>query len=86
LLASNGVVPTLLNNLFSFNQYQGLIAGVALALTAVANPDGIATEMGAGLGRLAGLARRRGGPPSTTAPAPAAALGHDLPLAGKAAE
>jgi ABC-type branched-subunit amino acid transport system permease subunit len=59
LLASNGVVPTLLNNLFNFGQYQALIAGVALALTAVANPDGIAKEMGQGLGQLSGAVLRR---------------------------
>lgn len=52
LLASNGVVPTLLDNLFNFGQYQSLIAGVALALTAVANPDGMTKEMGAGLTKL----------------------------------
>jgi ABC-type branched-subunit amino acid transport system permease subunit len=52
LLASNGVVPTLLDNLFNFGQYQALIAGVALTLTAVANPDGMTKEMGAGLTKL----------------------------------
>ncbi len=61
LLASNGVVPTLLNNLFNFGQYQTLIAGLALTLTAVANPDGIAKEMGAGFSGLVGLAMRRRG-------------------------
>ena len=45
MLASNGVMATLLNNLFSFNQYQTVIAGLALMLTAVANPDGVAKEM-----------------------------------------
>ncbi len=52
LLASNGVVPTVLNNLFNFGQYQALIAGVLLTLTAVANPDGMTKEMGAGLTKL----------------------------------
>ncbi|MFZ0088069.1 MAG: ABC transporter permease [Solirubrobacteraceae bacterium] len=52
LLASNGVVPTLLNNLFNFGQYQALIAGVLLTITAVANPDGMTKEMGAGLTKL----------------------------------
>jgi ABC-type branched-subunit amino acid transport system permease subunit len=55
LLASNGLVPTLLDKLFSFGQYQALIAGVALAVTAVANPDGVAKEMGTGVARLGGL-------------------------------
>jgi ABC-type branched-subunit amino acid transport system permease subunit len=59
LLASNGVVPTLLDNLFNFGQYQALIAGVALTLTAVANPDGITKEMGAGLTTLRLAVMRR---------------------------
>jgi ABC-type branched-subunit amino acid transport system permease subunit len=62
LLASNGVMATLLDKLFSFNQYQALIAGLALMLTAVANPDGIAKEMQGTYARVLGLiARRRGG-------------------------
>jgi ABC-type branched-subunit amino acid transport system permease subunit len=61
LLASNGLVPTLLNNLFNFGQYQALIAGVALTLTAVKNPDGITKEMGAGLTKLRLAAMRRSG-------------------------
>jgi ABC-type branched-subunit amino acid transport system permease subunit len=52
LLASDGLVPTLLDKLFNFGQYQALIAGVALTLTAVANPDGMTKEMGAGLTKL----------------------------------
>ena len=52
LLSSNGLVPTLLNNVFNFGQYQTLIAGVLLTITAVANPDGMTKEMGAGLTRL----------------------------------
>ncbi|HTU84514.1 MAG TPA: ABC transporter permease [Solirubrobacteraceae bacterium] len=52
LLASNGLVPTLLNNVFNFNQYQLVIAGVLLTITAVANPDGMTKEMGAGLTKL----------------------------------
>jgi ABC-type branched-subunit amino acid transport system permease subunit len=62
LLASNGVMATLLDKLFSFNQYQALIAGLALMLTAVANPDGIAKEMQGTYAKILGLiARRRGG-------------------------
>jgi ABC-type branched-subunit amino acid transport system permease subunit len=63
LLASNGVMATLLDKLFSFNQYQALIAGLALMLTAVANPDGIAKEMQGTYAKVLGLiARGRGGP------------------------
>ena len=52
-------MPTLLDNLFNFGQYQALIAGVALTLTAVANPDGMTKEMGAGLTKLRGVFVRR---------------------------
>jgi ABC-type branched-subunit amino acid transport system permease subunit len=52
LLASNGLVPTLLNNVFNFGRYQLLIAGVLLTITAVANPDGMTKEMGAGFTKL----------------------------------
>jgi ABC-type branched-subunit amino acid transport system permease subunit len=68
LLASNGVMPTLLDNLFNFGQYQALIAGVALTFTAVANPDGVTQEMGRGFTQLRRAALRRvagGRPPST---------------------
>jgi hypothetical protein len=55
-------MATLLDKLFSFNQYQALIAGLALMLTAVANPDGIAKEMQGTYAKILGLiARRRGG-------------------------
>jgi hypothetical protein len=54
LLASNGVVPTLLDKLFDFGTYQAVIAGLAMMLTAVANPDGIATEMQRGFRQLTG--------------------------------
>jgi ABC-type branched-subunit amino acid transport system permease subunit len=46
LLASNGIAGTVLEKqVFSFGRYQALIAGVALTLTAVGNPDGIAKGM-----------------------------------------
>ncbi len=65
LLASNGVMATLLDKLFSFNQYQALIAGLALMLTAVANPDGIAKEMQGTYAKLLGrIGRGRGGRPA----------------------
>jgi ABC-type branched-subunit amino acid transport system permease subunit len=83
LLANNGVVPTLLDKLFNFGQYQALIAGVALALTAVANPDGIAKEMGNGLSQLSGLVMQRVRPGS--APPPAAAAASEQPAREPAA-
>jgi ABC-type branched-subunit amino acid transport system permease subunit len=67
LLASNGLLPTLLNNLFNFGQYQALIAGIALTLTAVNNPDGLTQEMGLGLTKLRLAAMRRSGRPPASA-------------------
>jgi branched-chain amino acid transport system permease protein len=68
LLASNGVMATLLDKLFSFNQYQALIAGLALMLTAVANPDGISKEMQGAYAKLMGrITRGRGGQASAAA-------------------
>ncbi|HEX3803900.1 MAG TPA: ABC transporter permease [Solirubrobacteraceae bacterium] len=69
LLAGNGLMATLLNKLFDFNSYQELIAGLALMLTAIGNPDGIATEMQATYFKVLGMVQRRlgidqvGGPP-----------------------
>jgi ABC-type branched-subunit amino acid transport system permease subunit len=61
LLSANGLVPTLLNNLFNFGQYQELIAGILLTITAVANPDGMTKEMGAGFTKLRRAVMRRAG-------------------------
>jgi ABC-type branched-subunit amino acid transport system permease subunit len=72
LLASNGVMATLLDKLFSFNQYQALIAGLAMMLTAVGNPDGIAKEMQATYDKIGALiARRRRSIPGAAAATPA---------------
>ena len=54
LLASDGLMPTLLDKIFDFGTYQSVIAGLALMLTAVGNPDGIATEMQRGFAQLTG--------------------------------
>ena len=59
MLASNGVMATLLDNLFCFNQYQAVIAGLALMLTAVASPDGVAKEMQGTYFKLLGKIQRR---------------------------
>jgi ABC-type branched-subunit amino acid transport system permease subunit len=78
LLASNGVMATLLDKLFSFNQYQALIAGLALMLTAVANPDGIAKEMQGTYVKLLGRIRRaRGGPTAAATGSPGDDAGAD---------
>jgi hypothetical protein len=67
-------MATLLDKLFSFNQYQALIAGLAMMLTAIANPDGITKDMQVGFNRLTtrlgGLLTRRevAGPVVATGP------------------
>jgi ABC-type branched-subunit amino acid transport system permease subunit len=75
MLASNGVMATLLDKLFSFNQYQLVIAGLALMLTAVGNPDGVAKEMQSTYFKLLGVGRRligaRGGEPQDPSSPPA---------------
>lgn len=63
LMATAGVMPTLLNQLFNFQQYQTLVAGIALVLTAIGNPDGVAKEMGAGFSKLGGLVSGRASRP-----------------------
>ncbi len=74
LLAGNGLMATLLNKLFDFNTYQMLIAGFALMITAVANPDGIAKEMQGTyfklLARAQKLLGRSGDEPGDQAPRP----------------
>jgi ABC-type branched-subunit amino acid transport system permease subunit len=54
LLAGDGLMPTLLDKLFDFGTYTTVVAGLAMMITAVANPDGIATEMQRGFGQLTG--------------------------------
>jgi hypothetical protein len=65
-------MATLLNKLFDFNTYQMLIAGFALMITAIANPDGIAKEMQGTyfklLGRVQRLIASRGDEPDGPAP------------------
>jgi ABC-type branched-subunit amino acid transport system permease subunit len=84
LLASNGLVPTLLNNVFNFGQYQLLIAGVLLTITAVANPDGMTKEMGGGLTKLRlKIIARTPGADSRAVPTTAASPG-EAPIAADA--
>jgi ABC-type branched-subunit amino acid transport system permease subunit len=74
LLASNGVMATLLDKLFAFNQYQALIAGLAMILTAIGNPDGIAKEMQGTYAKALGLLARRRAGDSTGGPTPPVAV------------
>jgi ABC-type branched-subunit amino acid transport system permease subunit len=70
LLASNGLMATLLNKLFDFNSYQELIAGLALMLTAIGNPDGIATEMQRTYFKVLGMIQHKLGIDQTGGPPP----------------
>lgn len=45
MFAPAGLMVTLLDELFHIGQYQGLVAGLALTLTAVQNPDGVAGQL-----------------------------------------
>jgi ABC-type branched-subunit amino acid transport system permease subunit len=62
MMSANGFFVNLLNEHISIGQYQTIVAGVALALTAIKNPDGVAAEIGDGAkgpGRLLAVARDR---------------------------
>jgi len=62
MMSANGFFVNLLNEHISIGQYQTIVAGVALALTAIKNPDGVASEVADGSrgpGRWAALARDR---------------------------
>jgi hypothetical protein len=48
MMSANGFFVNLLNEHISIGQYQTIVAGVALALTAIKNPDGVAAEIGDG--------------------------------------
>jgi hypothetical protein len=68
-----------LNEHLSIGQYQTIVAGIALALTAIKNPDGVASELASatrGPGRWLGAVRDRIVPvrwaPGPRASAPAA--------------
>ncbi len=62
MMSANGFFVNLLNEHISIGQYQTIVAGVALALTAIKNPDGVASEIGDGAkgpGRWLAMARDR---------------------------
>ena len=62
MMSANGFFVNLLNEHISIGQYQTIVAGIALALTAIKNPDGVASEVADGArgpGRWAALARDR---------------------------
>jgi ABC-type branched-subunit amino acid transport system permease subunit len=45
LMSANGFFVNFLNEHLSIGQYQTIVAGIALALTAIKNPDGVASEL-----------------------------------------
>jgi len=71
-MSANGLFVNFLNEHLAIGQYQTIVAGIALALTAIKNPDGVASELASaarGPGRWLGVARdrvlpARGGRPS----------------------
>jgi branched-subunit amino acid ABC-type transport system permease component len=74
LLAPDGLFVSLLDKTLQIGEYSTLVAGVALAVTAVKNPDGVAGALGAGLSTLWSrlpIPRRRresGSVPSSVSP------------------
>jgi len=62
LMSANGVFVNFLNEHLNIGQYQTIVAGIALALTAIKNPDGVASELASaarGPGRWLGAVRDR---------------------------
>jgi ABC-type branched-subunit amino acid transport system permease subunit len=89
MFAPAGLFVTLLDKLFHIGQYQLLVAGIALALTAVQNPDGVASQLLGpkgpvallrGLGpRFLAASRTPGTPPPPSPPFPPSPPGDDAP-------
>jgi ABC-type branched-subunit amino acid transport system permease subunit len=78
LMSANGLFVNFLNEHLSIGQYQTIVAGIALALTAIKNPDGVASELASatrGPGRWLAAVRdrvvpvRSGRPPAAVASA-----------------
>jgi hypothetical protein len=62
LMSANGLFVNFLNEHLSIGQYQTIVAGIALALTAIKNPDGVASELASATrrpGRWLGAVRDR---------------------------
>jgi ABC-type branched-subunit amino acid transport system permease subunit len=45
MFASDGLFVSFLDNVLHVGQYQMIVAGIALAITAIGNPNGVASEM-----------------------------------------
>lgn len=59
LFSANGLLVTFVDQTFDVGVYQVLVAGFALTVTAVKNPDGLATALSSGARRLQALVPRR---------------------------
>ncbi|MDX6393538.1 MAG: hypothetical protein QOJ73_4601 [Streptosporangiaceae bacterium] len=88
MFSSNGFMVNFLNEHLSIGQYQTIVAGIALALTAIKNPDGVASELAnaaRGPGRWLGVLRDRALPARSGRPSANEALA-DLPDTVNAAD
>jgi hypothetical protein len=85
MFASDGLFVSFLDKMLHIGQYQMIVAGIALAITAIGNPNGVASELAGekGLARRFVLLRdrvfptRRPPPAIAPAPRPAVAAGKD---------
>jgi ABC-type branched-subunit amino acid transport system permease subunit len=69
-LAPGGLVYTAMERWFHLGQYQPIVAGVGVIISAILNPDGVT----AALGRVRAAPRRAAGASAAPAPAPTPAL------------
>jgi ABC-type branched-subunit amino acid transport system permease subunit len=59
MFAADGLFVSFLDNLIHVGQYQMIVAGVALAVTAIGNPDGVASELAGDKGIAPRIVRLR---------------------------
>lgn len=61
VFAADGLFVTFLDSVLRIGEYQMIVAGIALAITAVANPDGLSADLAGekGLGRITARLRDR---------------------------
>lgn len=67
LLATGGLVPTLLQHVINFGSYQQLVAGGLLVMSAILYPDGIAATWDAPMAAVRRLLTRHREPPAVEA-------------------
>lgn len=69
LLATGGLVPTLLQHVVNFGNYQQLVAGILLVMSAILYPDGIAATWDAPVAAVRRMLARGRTPPAAAVPA-----------------